>query len=294
VSPSAPGATALAFLAPWPGLSRPVSWGRVLVTTAARNLRMARRYLPNLVGRWAQLGLRVAFFLLLARAVTVRSPAPGAPPLEGRALFAFFLSGLLLVVFIRPSLSAPMEAASADLQSGALEYLFATPGSRHGYLAGAVLAELSLGLVGFAPMFAVLLWAARPGALAALQLLAVCALMLVALTAMGVLVALLVILWRQAGSVAEILSVVFEMVAGAYLPVSAFPAALRGAAYALPYTWGYDLVRHYALGDRWRTILPVGQEWAMIAAHAALYTALSLHLLARAERRAKRIGLHVL
>ena len=278
----------------WPGLSRPVPLWRVLGVTAEKNVRVARRYLPNLLGRYAQLGLRVAFFLLLAGAITVRPPEAGAPPLAGRELFAFFLSGLLLVVFIRPSLWAPMETAAADLQSGALEYLFATPGSRYGYLAGAVLSELALGLVGFVPLFGVLLWTARPGAVAAALMLGACALMLVALTALGVLVALLAILWRQAGSLAEVLGVVFEMLAGAYLPVHAFPAALRGLACALPYTWGYDLVRHYALGERWRTILPAGVEWAMIAGHAALYTALSVLLLARAERRAKRVGLHAL
>lgn len=292
MSPRASGAAAA--LPPWPGLSRPVPAWRVLTATAAKNLRVARRYAPNLLGRYAQLALRVAFFLLMASAITVRPPAPGAAPLAGRELFAFFLSGLLLVLFIRPSLWAPMEAAAADLQSGTLEYLFATPGSRHGYLAGAVLAELALGLPAFVPIFGLLLLTARPGAAAALGLLGACALMLVALAALGVMVALLAVLWRQAGSMAEVLGVVFEMLAGAYLPVTAFPGALRGLAYALPYTWGYDLVRHYALGERWRTLLPVGQEWAMIAAHAALYTALSVHLLARAERRAKRTGLHVL
>jgi ABC-2 type transport system permease protein len=280
------------FAAPWPLLSRPVPAWRVLTATAAKNLRVARRYLPNLLGRYAQLGLRVAFFLLMATVVTVRPGA--AAPLAGRELFAFFLAGMLLVVFIRPSLYAPLEMASADLQSGTLEYLFATPGSRYGYLAGAVLSELALGLVGFLPLFGVLLWTARPTALAAALMLAACALMLVALTALGVLMALLAILWRQVGSIAEVLGVVFEMLAGAYLPVSAFPAAVRGLACALPYTWGYDLVRHYALGERWATLLPPWQEWAMIAAHAVLYTALSLHLLRRAERRAKQTGLHVL
>jgi len=280
--------------APWPGLSRPPSFARVLTASAGKNLRVARRYVPNLLGRYAQLALRVGFFLLLARAISVRPPAPGAPALEGRALFAFFLSGLLLVVFIRPSLWAPMEAAAGDLQSGALEYLFATPGSRFGSLAGAVVSELALGMVAFVPMFGLLLWVARPGLAAAALLLGACLLMLVALSALGVLVALLAILWRQAGALAEVLGVAFEMLAGAYLPVHAFPAALRGLAYALPFTWGYDLVRHYAMGERWRTILPVGHEWAMIAAHAVLYTALAVHLLARAERRAKRVGLHAM
>jgi ABC-2 type transport system permease protein len=287
MSAVAPGA------AGWPVLSRPVPALRVLGATAAKNLRVARRYVPNLLGRYAQLGLRVAFFLLLARAVTVR-PAAGAPPLAGRALFAFFVSGLLLVVFIRPSLWAPLEAAAVDLQSGVLEYLFATPASRYAYFAGAVVAELGLGLVGFVPLLAVLLWISRPGLLAAALLLGACAVMLVALTALGILVALLAVLWRQVGSIAEVLGVVFEMLAGAYLPVAAFPGALRALAFALPYTWGYDLVRRYALGGGWSTLLPVPAEWALLAVHAVVYTALSVHLLARAERRAKRTGLHLL
>lgn len=69
---------------------------------------------------------------------------------------------------------------------------------------------------------------------------------------------------------------------------------MQYVAYLLPYTWGYDLVRYYSFGGKWQTILPVWQEWAVIGIYAVLYTLLSRHLLARAERLAKRSGLNVI
>ena len=90
------------------------------------------------------------------------------------------------------------------------------------------------------------------------------------------------------------LGILFEMLAGAYLPVSAFPKALQYLAYLLPYTWGYDLIRYYSFAGRWQTILPVWQEWAITLVYAILYTAVSRYLLGKAERLAKRSGLHVI
>jgi ABC-2 type transport system permease protein len=84
------------------------------------------------------------------------------------------------------------------------------------------------------------------------------------------------------------------MLAGAYLPISAFPPLVQVAAYLLPYTWAYDLIRYYSFEGRWNTILPVQWEWFLIAFFALVFTLLSRFFLGRAERLAKRSGLHII
>jgi ABC-2 type transport system permease protein len=96
------------------------------------------------------------------------------------------------------------------------------------------------------------------------------------------------------GAILQVLGILFEMLAGAYLPVSAFPQPLQYLSYLLPFTWGYDLIRYYSFGGRWQTILPVWAEWAFLAVYAVLYTLVSRYLLGRAELVAKRTGLHVI
>jgi len=90
------------------------------------------------------------------------------------------------------------------------------------------------------------------------------------------------------------LGILFEMLAGAYLPVSAFPKVVQYAAYLLPYTWAYDLIRYYSFEGRWNSILPVQWEWILIAAFAIVFTLVSRFFLNRAELVAKRSGLHII
>jgi ABC-2 type transport system permease protein len=126
------------------------------------------------------------------------------------------------------------------------------------------------------------------------MMLLACVVVLVALTAMGIMIALLALVWRQVGSVASVLGILFEMLAGAYLPISVFPAPLRALSYLLPYTWGYDLVRFYSFDGQWKTILPVQWEWVTIFGFAVVFTLVSRFLLTRAESLAKRSGLNVI
>ena len=95
------------------------------------------------------------------------------------------------------------------------------------------------------------------------------------------------------------LGILFEMLAGAYLPLSAFPAGVRVFSYLLPFTWGYDLLRYYSFRPQgaasvWQTILPVWQEWLVVAVFAVGFTTVSRYLLGRAENLAKQQGLSVL
>ena len=273
-------------------LSKPVPPWEITHATVVKGLHVARRYLPNLIGSFVGLAVRILFFLLIAKAATFG--AAGQEGLSGRDLFLFFQGALLLLVFNGPTLWAPIQAVTTDLYNGTLEYLYSNPGSRYAYYVGTVLTDVIISMVIFVPFYLFLVVFARAGVRNMLMILLVCALVLVALTAMGVMIALLALLWRQVGSIASVLGMLFEFLGGAYLPVSTFPAPLQFLAYFIPYTWGYDLIRYYSFDGEWQTLQPVWLEWIILGLFAVLFTFLSRHLLGRTERYAKRGGLHII
>jgi len=279
-------------------LSKPVSPWVTMVATVVKSLQIARRYLPNLVGSMLNLAIRMAFFLLLANVISVQGSNQNIQ-MAGKNLFIFFQGALLLFVFNSPTLWGPINAVSNDLYNGTLEYLYSNPCSRYAYYVGTVVAEVIIHLVVFLPLYIFLIFYSQANLADMFLILLACFMVLIALTAMGIMIALLALLWRQVGSVAQVLSILFEMLAGAYLPITAFPKVIQYFAYVLPYTWGYDLIRYYSFGGAraemgWVTILPAWQEWAILIFYAVVFTMVSRYLLKKAELLAKRTGLHVI
>jgi ABC-2 type transport system permease protein len=268
---------------------------QVMAATVVKELRIARRYFPDLIGRMVEMLVRVAFFLLLSNIIAVNAESsPLGSTMTGRDLTIFFLGALLLFVFNTTALSAPVDSVTRDLYNGTLEYLYSNPSSRYAYFAGTVAGSGLINLAVFAPLFLIFVVVAQPVVLDTVMVLVVCLVMLATLVAFGVSIGLLAILWRQVGSIVQVLGIMFELLAGAYFPLAAFPAAIRYVAFALPYTWGYDLIRFYSFGGRWRTLQPVWIEWLLLVGFAVVFLALSAALLKRAEARAKRSGLHLI
>ncbi|MGB8212339.1 MAG: ABC transporter permease [Anaerolineales bacterium] len=280
-------------------LSRPVSPWTIAMATVRKNLQTNLRYLPNLVGNLAEMAVRALFFLLLSNTVSMSGTTVNGIALSGHNLYIFLLASLSLFVFTRSTMYGPINAVTNDLYNGTLEYLYSGPGSRYAYYVGVVVSEVLINLVVFVPVFCLLALVSRAGLASLGMMLLVCLAVLVSLTAMGIMIALLALVWKQVGSIVSVLAILFELVAGAYLPLSSFPRAVQAFAYLLPFTWGYDLLRYYSfssptLGHPWQTILPVGAEWAVVGLFAVIFTLTSRYLLKQAEERAKQQGLHVL
>ncbi len=275
-------------------MARPVTPWITLKATVSKDLRVAIRYLPNLIGNFVQLGVRVLFFLLLSSLISLNGEETVGRDMTNLDLFIFFQGALLLFVFIRTALWTPINSVNRDLYNGTLEFLYSNPISRYAYYAGTILAEAILGLVVFLPLYLVLVFASNASIQDMLMVLLVCLTVLVTLVAMGIMISLLGLLWRQVNSIAEVLNISFELLAGAYFPVTAFPAVIQYLAYMLPFTWGYDLIRYYSFGGQWNTIIPVFYEWIIIITFGVVFTAVSLYLLRRVEQHAKQNGLHLI
>lgn len=261
----------------------------VVCATIQKDLRIVRRYLPNLLGNIVQLTIRVLFFLLLSNTASFK----GSNVLSGSALFVFFICSMLLWVLIGTALQTPLNAVSNDLMNGTLEYLYTNPISRYAYYFGTVIAGATVNMTFFIPFFLLLAYLTQAGVGTMVMILLVCLLALTALIAFGVMIALLALIWRQVHAIVGVIMILFELVGGAYLPVDLFPAFLRYVAYLLPFTWGYDLVRFYSL-EGWKPLAPIGIEWMILAGFALIYTLVSKVLLKKVERQSKRYGLHLI
>lgn len=267
-----------------------VPFNDVVIATTLKDLRIARRYMPNLFGDIVQIVIRILFFLLFSNFAVYTGPTT----LTGNELFIFFLGAILLWVFSNTALTAPLNSVTSDLYNGTLEYLYSNPISRYAYYMGTVCAKAITNLAIFIPAFIFMIFYSGASFADTVNVLLVCLTALITLIAMGIMISLLGLLWRQVGSIVGVLFLFFEFLAGAYFPVEQFPKVLRYFAYALPHTWGYDLIRYYSLKNNWDTLESVLVEWIILGAFALIYTIASLILLSKVEKLSKKQGLNLI
>ena len=276
------------------GLSRRGSALSICKSTVIKDLQTDIRYLPDLISRFIELTIRIAFFLLLSQVIAYKNINIGGAVLSGKNLFVFLQGGLLLFVFNGTALGRPVNAVTRDLTNGTLEYLYATPSSRYAYFVGTIISSALINVLLFFPIYVFLVFYSNASLVNMLMVLLACLTALVAIVALGIMIALLAILWRQVGSITAFIGLLFEFLSGAYIPVSAFPPFVRFASYLLPYTWANDLIRYYSFEGRWTTGFPIWIEWITLISYAVLFTLISRFLLKKTEQRAKKSGLHVL
>ncbi len=262
----------------------------VLQATISKEMAIFSRYIPNLVGTVLQLALRVVFFLFFSGFTTYS----GQAVLQGKDLFLFFGAALLLYVFYSTAIWAPLNSVNTDLYNGTLEYIYITPSSKFLYYFGTGLSNVMINMLFFIPMFLFITIYSGAGLQNALLVLLCSMAGVLNCISIGVMISLLGIVWKQVGSITGILAVMFEFLAGAYAPVQQYPDVIKWIAYALPFTWGYDLARHYLLGPAWHTLASVPVEWAVYLGMAVCYTCISVVLMGKIQKRVMRTGLNAI
>lgn len=275
------------------GLSRSVSTWRVMWATVIKDLHISKRYIPNIIGFFVEVAIRMGFFLLLSRVVSFKG-IDGSEGISGREMFIYLQAAILILVFSGPTLWGPIESVLNDLYNGTLEFLYSNPASRYAYYVGTVVSKISISLLIFIPVYTFLVVYTQSDIRHMGMILLVSITVLISLTAMGIMISLLAILWQRVTSITNILGICFEFIAGAYIHISVFPKSIQHIAYLLPYTWGYDLLRYYSFKGNWPTIFPVWQEWIILLLLAVGFLILSRYLLHKTEQRAKQKGLHMI
>ena len=112
---------------------------------------------------------------------------------------------------------------------------------------------------------------------------------------------MLAIMYRQARLLITTTHQLIQFVFGAFLPVQGFMVlhqgfgtAMKYITLAFPFTYNFDLMRHFMFGEKYITLLPVWQEFVILGALTILYFFVARLLLIPVERKAKKQGLSIL
>lgn len=270
-----------------------VSPTRVFFATILKELRISVRYRANLIGAFYQTMLMVFAFYIFGNAISFRTLDSVQGTEYASSVFLFFISGILLVIMIDIALWMPLNTVTNDLYNGTLEYLYSTPFSRYGYFLGTIVASAILRTLFLAP---VILGIVFFGQLTTevWTLLAVVGVTMASLIGVGVIIGLSAIIWKETSGIVQILGMVFQFIAGAFIPVQSFPDWLKWIAFLFPQTFAFDLSRYYTFKGNWPTLLPVFWEWIILILSIPFYFFVSWKLLKRVENHARNQGLHLI
>ena len=274
------------------GKSQKVGFIGVVKSSFKMNLEIMTRYKANLLGGLLEFLVIMFVFTIFAFALVYKN---GYEWLTESDIFIFYMGAILIMTFNSTAIWTPITNVQRDIYNGTLGYLYFNPSSKYGYFVGSILADGFIKFsVLFIPVLGILVFVSgifdNPEAIAGVF--AISMIILVNFIAMGVLVSLSAILWKQVNAIAGILNTLFQFLAGAFFPINAYPESVRFLAYLLPHTYGYDLVRYFSFRGHWTTIFPVEIEIAVLLFFTVVYLSLSIILLKKTEHFAKKTGLH--
>lgn len=273
------------------GKSKEASFLSIAYNSMIVRLQIWRRYRAEAIGSLIQIIILTTVFFLFATAVGFR----GYADFGTHEIFIFFLGGFLVLVFDGVSIYGPANAMQRELMNGTLEYLYFTPMRKYpyflGYLCGSVIVS---SLTGFIPAFFILIVYANLSLTNIMLILFTLALLMLSLLSMGIIVSLMVILFKQVQALLSLLGLSLEFFTGAFIPVSALPSYIKPISYMFPHTWAYQLIRYYSFNGNWPLIVPLAYNWLFLIGFTILYTIIALVLQKRVIKHAKEKGLHIL
>lgn len=235
----------------------------------------------------ASLGLTVVPLYFIADAVQpVMAESIQA---EGGSAFSFLLVGMATVSLIAAVVSAVPQGIASSVRTGTLEALLATPTAPLKIVAG-----LSGFPVAWATLRTVLLVAAGwvLGAELVVGGLAPAALILTLIVLshipFGLLGAAMVLVFRTAQPLPQVVIAVSSLLGGVYYPTEVVPSWLALVSDVLPLSYGLRALRRVALqGD---SLGEVGGEVMMMTGGSLVLFAISLVAFSWALRHARRTG----
>jgi len=266
-----------------------INFLQVIRASYMMDLRIRFRYKANLIGDFIRSGMYIIVFSLFSAAYQFKTGVSSE-----NATLLFFISGFLFIIFDGVALWAPLNTVNRDLYNGTLEYLFGNPFNRVGYFVGVVLASATTSSIMLVPIISFLLISGLISPVATFFVLADLILMATVLVAFGTMFALTALMWKQVGSLAGVLGMLFQFLSGFFFPIDVLPLPVKVIAFLLPYTWAIDIARYYAFAGAWNTILPVSYMWGILAAFGVVYWILATRMMKSVEKKSKVEGLHLL
>lgn len=269
-------------------LDRSAGFIPVVRATVLKDLIMFKRYKADLIGQIIRSVMFIGVFALFATSYVFEGLN-----LSFEETLLFYLTGFMLIVYDSVTLWTPLNSVTNDLYNGVLEYLYSSPNSRLGYFVGNIMAAAIISSVILIPLVIFLVFFYKLSLITILTMLFTLLVTLFVLVAFGVMFAMLGIMYRQVSSIAGLLNMLFQFLAGFIFPVTVMPKFVQYIAYSLPYTWGIDLIRYYTI-ENWVPLLPVAYEWTILISMGLFLWMITVRLLKSVEKHAKKNGLHLI
>ncbi len=276
---------------------------RVIFKGVWRDMKTYMRYRAFFTGMLLEIVSLILGFAIIGGAYYFSPDVLVRIGLNEEDLFLFMMTGSIIQLFSSIATWAPLNRIEEDIHYGTLEAVFVSPSSRMGYLLSTSIARGIISFIFFIPIYILTLWLA--GALTNFAVIGFT--LLVALLAMisnvsvGIYFGMLAIMYRQARLLITTTHQLIQFVFGAFLPVQGFMVlhqgfgtAMKYITLAFPFTYNFDLMRHFMFGEKYITLLPVWQEFVILGALTILYFFVARLLLIPVERKAKKQGLSIL
>ncbi|MCY3413575.1 MAG: ABC transporter permease [Candidatus Heimdallarchaeota archaeon] len=269
-------------------LNKNANFFNVIKATVQKDLVMKKRYKADLIGDFIRSFMFIGVFALFANAYVYVDIE-----MDFNTTLLFYLCAFMFIIYDSVTLWTPLNSVANDLYNGTLEYLYSSPNSRLGYFIGNIIASAIISSVVVIPIALFLIFYFKLAIISLLQVLGVLFVTLLVLVAFGVVFALLGVKFRKITSLAGILSTLFQFMSGFIFPVQAIPAQFRIISYILPYTYGIDLMRYYAIPG-WIPLFDPTYLWLGLILSGILLWLSTIWLIKLVERHAKINGLHLI
>jgi len=249
-----------------------------------RDLLLFASYRARLFTTFFTMAVSLTLFYYVSRLVT--SKQVGSPD----QYYAFVVVGLIIFGVLTSTLSTPVATLRAELQAGTFERMVLSPFGPVRAIASLLLFPLALALVVgvgsllyAAIVFGLeLRWATVPLAVPAAALGAL------AFAPFGLVMAALVVLFKQTNAGATLVITGVTLLAGVYFPVALLPNWIEWTSQVQPFTPAVDLLRNLLVGTHLPD--PAWVELLKLVGFTAAMLPLSLLCLRAAVARARRQG----
>ncbi len=226
----------------------------------------------------------------MGQSFSINGKAQGFAGYSGTTDFmSFVLLGAALTNFIDAVFWGMGFSLKQDMDAGVLEANWLTPVPRLLLLIGRTFTNILITTITSLIMLfvAALLFGFRPTGSALAALLSV-APMLIGLYGFGFAFAALVMIIREANVLVDVSNFLVQTFSGAQFPVQVLPRWLLPLSLALPLTYGFDAMRGWLIGTK--TLLPIGQEIALLIGFMFIMLALGITAFRSLEVRVRRLG----
>jgi len=262
----------------------------VLRSSLIKDIQIQMRYKQNFVSQF----IRTMLFILTFYLFSLSFAFDDLPDQSTQTVFLFYISALILMMYDGVAMWSPYNSVRRDLYNGTLESIYQSPASRAAYYLGGIMAQSIYSSVFVIPLLLTIILVFQPSMITLGIVFITIAIALCGLMAMGILIALSAILWKNMGAFVNILGMVFQFATGTIIPFASLPVWAQYVGYFLPITWGLDLIRYYLFGSVWTTIYTVPVMWVILIGQVVLFFLVAKFLLVRVEKYSKKQGLHLL